>query len=181
MVGVRLAVVKSDFDALSTDDQKQLGGIFIMSASLVMGLLTGWLRHQSFREPVAYAFELGDRGSGLFAKAAQSIVEDSPVMAEHVLSVNLENKRRFPGLQAADILAFEVCRDLPRFLRDRQRVSRYPYTRLMKAIPHVGYYMNARSLQLLLREHTPQGYAESRAEFRLRPHRARQKKRRRSP
>ncbi len=64
-------------------------------------------------EAVQYVFEKGDEYSGELVKEINAMHTRSSRMRELVLSVELADKRVFPGLQAADILAFETSRYVP--------------------------------------------------------------------
>jgi hypothetical protein len=178
MVGSVVAVVKNDFEALHDADKRRLGGIYSMCASMVIGQTMRWAHDENLSQTIAYVFELGDKGSKTFADAMQDLLSRSVKLQEHILSITFENKRRFPGPQAADILAFEACRYLPIQAGIDSRPPRYPIKSLLGSVRHVGRWLDATALRDVLLQYTPEHRAAARVEFGVTPPTRIQKKRR---
>lgn len=89
---------------------------------------------------IAYVFESGAAGAGQVSKVFTANERD-PKSKEHLrlLSLRFENKRQFLPLQAADILAYELHKDIPRWLGARSRPRRFPLKALASVPPKWGY------------------------------------------
>lgn len=134
--GVAVGVVRADYESLSDDDRWRLGrSPFALCASLRMGQVTRRLRDLGAAEPVHYLFEKGDEYSGELVQAIGEMHARSLRMRDLVLAIELADKREFPGLQAADIFAFETSRYVPIDLGLGDREPRYVIRNLVGQHP----------------------------------------------
>jgi len=135
-LGSAVGVVRSHYESLTEDEKWRLGGSqFGFCSSVLIGQTARALMEHGIFEPVRYSFELGDECSGLVVNEINGMVSRGGEMGQYVLAAELEDKRRFPGLQAADILAFEVCRYLPIHFGVDDRYPRHVITRLVGQSP----------------------------------------------
>lgn len=100
---------------------------------------------------LAYIFESGDEGAGQIQQAF-SLNERNPTLKEkyRLLSFRLENKRQFAPLQAADILAYEIFKHLPRQIGIDDHLARdYPTGRLIE-VPRRWIYPTSELMRYAL-------------------------------
>jgi hypothetical protein len=142
---IGIIVFKKSFDAILSDLAKQICGNQYGLAALVcwrhLGLIMqevdGWMDCR---------MEAGAKGAG----ALQLVhAEDSKFPSwrnEHrVLGLSFNNKRDFLPLQAADILAYELHKDIPRQFGNSSRKVRYPLENLGQK-KHQWRYLQERHL-----------------------------------
>ncbi len=88
-------------------------------------------------QQVAYVFESGAPGHGQLERILRDNMHD-PEAPDHVriVSVGFENKRQLTPLQAADILAYELYKHLPRQLGLDHRPIRRTNLEQLAHIPH---------------------------------------------
>jgi hypothetical protein len=96
---------------------------------------------------VAYVFESGATGAGQILKVFQGMMaREETRISMRILSIAFEDKRLFPPLQAADLLAYELHKQLPRQLGIETRPRRYPLRELHK-LPHSWGTMDAEEMR----------------------------------
>lgn len=96
---------------------------------------------------VAYTFEAGAEGTGQIQKLFADNYRDENTRRELRLdSLTFADKRQFPPLQAADLLAYELHKHLPRQLGQDDRPTRYTLRELAKS-PRTWAWMNADALR----------------------------------
>lgn len=136
-VGIGVAIPTWLYNEALTDRQKEACrhpycvaalGCFIQVAT--------WLRDTGQKAEIAYVIERGTRGKGHVQRIFDLIYEDDADRETYgLLSIRFEDKKRFVPLQAADILAFELHKHVPRMLGRDQRPIRTRDLGLLKRAP----------------------------------------------
>lgn len=111
--------------------------MFDAPARLAAGVPLDW--------EVKYFLASGDKGSSQILKAWMSKQAGTALARKEarLVSVEVELQTRLAPLQAADLLAFEVRRQLRLLLSGEDRPARYPFTRLEKLRFHSwGFYQH---------------------------------------
>jgi len=134
----------------SAKAKRVCGGPYGLAASLIMIDAPKVLKKGSTDIQIAYVFEAGARGAGQVLKRFQENLKD-PDNRKHfkLLSLRFEDKRRFLPLQAADILAYELYKHLPRTLGLDQRAPRVAHLMLLASAPFRWGYVNEAELRKL--------------------------------
>jgi Protein of unknown function (DUF3800) len=113
--------------------RRKSGGPYGLAASVLFRDIAEHVYGLSDDPYVAYTFEAGAEGVGQVVKVFQDNYRDEDTRRDLRLdSIHFEDKRKFPPLQAADILAYELYKHLPRQLGTEQRPSRYTLRELAK-------------------------------------------------
>jgi hypothetical protein len=99
-------------------------------------------------EPIQLCFDEGNKNIGQLLSVAKNVLIGSDRMVE---DVRQEDDKRTPPLQAADLLAFEMCVEARAVLRNSYRYSRYPLQRLDE-LPHEWLEVNHDNLQARIDE-----------------------------
>lgn len=134
-------VLKQSVDSLVSDVVKQICGDAYGLAAL------GCWRHlghilQRVDAWTDCSMEAGAKGSG----ALKSIFEDDFKIPgwrndHRIQSLHFRDKRMFPPLQAADILAYELYKQSARQFRSEKRSVRYPL-KTLSSMKHLWVYLN---------------------------------------
>ncbi len=112
---------------LSERAEMQSGGPLSIAGMVVLDQAARLIEPLVPDAELAYVYEQGEEGKGQFLKVFDDNYRIPSQRAKwHLLSIRFEDKRRFLPLQAADILAYELYRDIPRKLGLEQRDRRYP-------------------------------------------------------
>ena len=148
-VGVVLPM--KDYNAAFPDGpaKERSGGPYGIAAEAIF-TDTGDLVRPLLDDPwVSYTFEIGAVGAGQVQKAFQDNLEDENVKRPMRLgSLTFQSKRDFLPLQAADILAYELFKELPRMIGTHKRPSRFPLRVLTAEPPHKWSRMDADQLKV---------------------------------
>lgn len=142
---VGIIVFKSVFDEVISEPVRQMLGDHYGFASLacwrhlglVMKQVDGWMDCK---------MEFGARGTGALQLLYQEGSKFPTWCNEHrVLGLSFNAKRDFPPLQAADILAYELHKDVPRQFGNLNRKPRYPLMNLGQK-KHQWHYLTQEAL-----------------------------------
>lgn len=139
---VGVVLPKKIFEGIFTPRVSRIcGGACGVAAIACIMDLGELLRELKIGGSIAYVFEAGTRGIGEFARVFGSVLKD-PENKEYfrLLSLRFEGKQDFLPLQAADLLAYELYRELPRKAGWEQKSVRYPLTALAAVPRRWGYY-----------------------------------------
>jgi hypothetical protein len=129
------------------DLRRKSGGPYGLAATAAALDVTKLIKGLTGDPHVAYVFEAGAVGAGQILKIFQDILADESTRREtRVLSITFEDKRQFPQLQAADLLAYELHKHLPRQLGLEVRPTRYTLRELAKS-PRRWGWLNADELR----------------------------------
>ena len=111
------------------------------AAGVCLGVIARWCKERGITEDVAYFFENGDMGLPGFADAVGRIVKASRTFKTQmgIHSVSAASKADFPLLQTADILAWEVGRQIPKRLGVEQTPIRPAFDRLLSVNVEIEY------------------------------------------
>ena len=135
------------YDAILSDEAKTFcGGPYGLAAqACFLDIAQSFDKHTDEDIWIAYILEQGSRGAGQVLKVFQENVRIPERKRDlRLLSLGFEDKRQFLPLQAADILAYELYRALPKELN--QEKPRYPLVELAK-IPRRWNYPTASTLE----------------------------------
>lgn len=109
--------------------------------------MTKFLRESNIEEEITYVFELGDRGQGTVRVAFEEIFSHESSRRQYMVhGFAFKPKQKTPGLQAADVSAFETGRYVPRMLASDPPPPRKCFERLLGALPHTGILFDAKRL-----------------------------------
>ena len=88
--------------------------------------------YETLREfPAAVIYEEIGKGAGALRDTYQRLVASPTIRGElHVAALSYQPKKEFGALQAADILAYELWKDIPRARGESTRAKRYPLRRI---------------------------------------------------
>lgn len=127
--------------------RRKSGGPYGLAASVLFRDVADKVKQYPNDVFVNYTFEAGDEGAGQVVRIFQDNYRDDNTRRELRLdSIHLEDKRKFPALQAADILAYELAKHLPKQLGQDARQPRYPIKRL-RELPHSWGTLDADELR----------------------------------
>jgi hypothetical protein len=110
LAGFGVFMRKGDYySAVSPQANSFIGGPYGLAASMLAAHVATSLDLIGARGKVAYVFEAGAPGAGEVAKVFNDIIA-SPGASQlnRVLSIGFESKRKYVGLQGADIPAYEL-------------------------------------------------------------------------
>jgi hypothetical protein len=114
--------------------RRKSGGPYGAAATMLFTEVAKWVARLPGDPYVAYLMEDGALGKGQTAKMFQdNYADENQRRALRLLSLGFEDKKLVTPLQAADILAYELHKHLPRQLGQEQRPTRYTLTQLAKS------------------------------------------------
>jgi hypothetical protein len=146
--GVSTAVLLDDYESFGKTAQQLLGSPYSLCVGGCVAKTARVLHDAGVKEDVAYVFELGDLGQGKVRVAFEELFRQPGFMKRYgILSVNFEDKRRLPGLQTADILAWESGRHVMDSLNAEDVPMRKSLEVLVNAIPHYGRVLRRDDLE----------------------------------
>lgn len=137
LFGVSCVVDMGDYRQLSEVFQLgQMVPAFALGARACISLLEKWQAFANIEYPIECVFEDGDFGRGKFIEIMRTERMPAPIF---------KNKGDFPGLQAADHVAWEQGNHLKK-QRTGNPVSRTPTFNQLLAIPHMHMQTTVESL-----------------------------------
>jgi Protein of unknown function (DUF3800) len=120
-------------DLRAGDIRRKSGGPYGLAVLATINDTAHMVRPLAGDPHVAYVFEKGAVGRGQADKVILGMLRDEQTRREfRMLSVAFEDKRDFPPLQVADLLAYELHKHLPRQLGLEKRPTRYTLHELAK-------------------------------------------------
>lgn len=134
LMGFEAVVLTSEYESLDADDKAILGSPYVLCAEWCTHLVSEYLTKGNSPDRVAYFFEGGAYG------ASELLLRNrSPKWREwhRVLALSFLDKKQ-PQIQAADILAYEACKQALRTVGIEKREPRKPAIVLVKGIAHDG-------------------------------------------
>lgn len=91
--------------------------------------------------PTAFVYDEVGKGRGALQETYERIASVGSIKQDlHVVSLSYQSKRNLAALQAADILAYELWKDIPRSLGLSQRPKRYPMRRIEEFSRSVSWH-----------------------------------------
>jgi hypothetical protein len=182
-MGVAVALSLRDFEALDDAARQRLDdNPYSVCAILCIGLVTEELKRRGIAERVAYVFERGDLGQGQFREElADYATSERWRAAQRLRSLDFEDKKLMPGLQAADLLAYEATHQVPRQLGIETRPTRWPIRELVNNVMMQTRYLGEPELRACAAISGPAETEAFRRRFGLRPQRKQQPPQRRRP
>ena len=127
--------------------RRKSGGPYGLAAAVLFRDIAEHVYRLSGDPYVAYTFESGAEGAGQMLKVFQDNYRDENARRDLRLdSIHFEDKRKFSPLQAADILAYELYKHLPRQLGTEKRPARYTLRELAK-LPRSWGWLEANELR----------------------------------
>ena len=152
-VAVWAAVPKDVYERVLSDSLKERINPYQVAAISCFTRLNGILRHEFSDRDVraAYVYEDIAKGAGAVCDAYTSI-KKVPGLADdlHMLSFSYQPKKMFTPLQSADILAYEVWKDLSNQLSPNPMERRYPIKQLEQSIDIRASLFSDTELQILV-------------------------------
>ena len=137
IIAVWAAVPKEVYERVIPDALKVRITPYHVAAISCFTRLNGILRNELGDRDVraAYVYEDISKGSGAVLDAYSGIKMVHGLAEElHMLTLSYQPKKEFRPLQAADILAYEVWKDVTNILAGNPRRRRYPITQLEKSL-----------------------------------------------
>ena len=141
---VAVVVPRLSYEAATTPTERKLTqGPYGFAALTAFAVMQNVMVDDAY---VTCYFEDGVKNAGDMISIYQDAKKLDAPEIRHILSISLQDKRRFVPLQAADILAYEIYKFFPKNdLVDPD--MRYPYQELTK-IPHEWVYADDELLKL---------------------------------
>jgi hypothetical protein len=117
-LGIATALLLADYDRLSEDERRALPpDVYGLCLTACIGRTAGLLHDRGMIGPIDYIFESGDAGQGTTKRHLEELFAIPANRKKYVYnSLDFAPKAKFPGLQLADILAWETGRFVPRAL-----------------------------------------------------------------
>ena len=153
-LGVSAAVSMADYAALTPESKKLIGTPYSICAGACVGRVARRLRDLGINQRVAYVFELGDAGQGAVKNGMANVFSDPRHRERYLVQCyDFKSKRTNAlGLQAADVLAFETGRFVPRAIRgDTSQALRKSFEALLVGVRHSGVLFAAKELDGLVK------------------------------
>lgn len=153
-LGVGVGVMMDDFETLRQDPrfpEYDVGTPYGLAAAWCIGMIGRWLEGQGQSESVAYVFELGDEHQDRLRQGVMRL-SGSRTWREtfRVHSLRFEEKRKVPAIQAADMLAYETCKQAQKNLGLVNRPIRKSLRALLEGVPHESALFDAAALNRLV-------------------------------
>jgi hypothetical protein len=115
----------------------QNGGLYTLTAMACVGGVLRWAARNAVSDQIQLVFEKGAVGAGMLAEMYRDQVFAHDELRERFASLEFEPKASCQPLQAADILAYESYRQVPRAHGSEKREPRHPILReLIKVRQH---------------------------------------------
>ena len=147
IMSVGVGIDRKLFDSVISEKAKAfVGGAYGLAFSCIAIEISKEISKVHPEAQVAYVLESGTAGAGEILKVFQENLKD-PVYAKElrILSLRFEDKRRYLPLQAADILAYELYKHLPKQPTSPSN-ARYPL-RELSSIPRRWFTPDEDSLR----------------------------------
>ncbi len=151
--GFSAAVVRGDYERLREEHPGRWVTPYGVCAAWCLRDVADWLESSNRDEYAGYVFERGFRGAGHMAEAFGR-ASDEVRRAYRFDALSFADKRAVIPLQAADILAYEVCKQVLRRTGADGRPTRKSAVRLGSSIPLRGKYFTYETL----RRFVPDGF-----------------------
>ena len=151
-VPIGSAVIKKDFEAVMPDEvKKMVGGVYGWCAQECIVAVGMWCEHTNHRHPVRWVLEAGTTGHGQLEKGFEAIYDNSSMRDKcHLKGWSFEDKSVRP-LQAADVLAYEVFKQVDNQIVDKG--TKHPIRISMRHLMHAttdGRYLKYWNRERLL-------------------------------
>jgi len=156
-LGVSVALLKSDFDALLPKDQQKEAPAYAVCAVNAIGAMMRWVKNKGSSQPIASVFEAGDEGVGKIVDGIAKARKRSAEFDKRLLSLSLEKKGNMWGLEAADFLAYEAAKYLPRHVGLDPTSPRKSLLRLLQRTKHISVHLDGELLRRVLFRDGPLG------------------------
>lgn len=145
---IGIAVATESFNRVMSGKAKRIcGGPYGLAAIACFLRVAELVKSLSSEAWIAYIFESGTVGAGEVLKVFQKNERDESQKHQlRLLSLRFENKRQFVPLQAADIVAYEMYRQLPKQIGTDLRHPRLPILNQLMTLPKDWGYLDEREL-----------------------------------
>lgn len=143
---------------ITAGHKQRLGSSYTFCAMVCMDTLRRWCVDNNFDGSIAYVYEAGALHSGEFKDAYDRALKNEVFKANRRhAGFRFGDKTEAP-LGAADLLAYEVYKDILNNIGGRPRGMRYPVGSLLVAgFEPYGVYCNEEGLERLVSSKTVQG------------------------
>lgn len=149
-LGVSVGLMKADFDAVLTQDQQRVVPAFAVCAVNAIGRMMRWVKDQGSDQPIEFVLEAGDEGTGKILDGIAKARKKSAEFDSRILSVDREKKGNVWGLEAADFLAYEAAKQLPRTTGVDRTPPRKSLLRLLKRTKHLSVHLDVELLRIVM-------------------------------
>jgi len=147
-LGVSVGLLKSDLDLLLTKEQQKKVSAYGLCAVHAIGSMMHWVKKKGSSEPIACVFEAGDEGAGRITDGINHARKKSAEFDKRLLSFGFEKKPNMWGLEAADFLAYEAAKHLPKKAGLDPKPPRQSLLRLLKRTPeHISIHLDTEVLR----------------------------------
>ncbi len=153
-LGMAAALHLDDYDRMSAEDQKLIPEPYGLCLTACIAKTARLLHRSGITTEIDYVFESGDAGQGRTRVALEELFANSAKKKQCALhSLTFEPKARFPGLQLADVLAWETGRYVPLALGWKSSPLRKSFRGLLVSNQHSGVLFDFDNLsQMAARE-----------------------------
>jgi len=125
------------------------GGPYLFCAMQVLAGVVGWADKHSYSGKIAYFFESGNKHEGVTHRAIDMVQSEAAGFSNlRFHSVTFGGKSDFRPLQAADILAYEWCKELRRLNMSAEKFR--PMRRSLESLleqPHIQQHFGPEDLR----------------------------------
>jgi hypothetical protein len=147
--GMAAALRLDDYERLSAEDKDLIPDLYGICLTACLSKTARLLHNYGLTTAeIDYVFEAGDRGQGRVRVALEELFA-KPATRKHYSfrSLTFAGKGDFPGLQLADVLAWETGRYVPLALGEAApRTLREPFRKLLVGNRHHGVLFDYASL-----------------------------------
>jgi len=147
LYGCAASVIRKDHEMLNANNR--LGSAYSLAAKGCMALNASWMAANDQEPPLDVLFEAGCEFSKQFVRELENDERPQGALNEFGV-VSFDTKHRFPGLQAADFLAYEQCKYFTDCLKREIAVKPRVPLLMLKSIPHEWKLLDAYALGDLL-------------------------------
>lgn len=148
-VGMAAALSLDDYDRLTAADRKLIPDPYGICLTTCLAKTARLLHDSDIRTAeIDYVFEAGDRGQGRVRNALEEIFANPVTRRQYAFrSLSFAKKGEFPGLELADVLAWETGRYVPLALGESKSFTlREPFRKLLLGNRHHGVLFDYASL-----------------------------------
>ena|SRR2546427_13052001 len=147
LLGVSVGLLKPDFESIVSRDQRKKVPAYGLCSAHGIGAMMRWVRASGGNKPIAFVFEKGDLGAGLIDKGIEKARHESTEFNKFILSLDFKPKGEAWGLEAADFLAYEAAKNLPRRAGLDKSLERRSWLRMVRRVPYIEIYLDAEFLR----------------------------------
>jgi len=147
-LGVSVGLLQSDLDGfLDLDQQREHVSAYGLCAVHAIGRMMKEIKSKGVAQPLACVFESGDDRKGQIIAAVTGARKKSAEYDKRLESLRFEEKGSAWGLEAADLLAYEAAKHIPRKVGLDPTPIRKSLWRLLHRTQHISIHLDVEVLR----------------------------------